>query len=124
MNGGNVWESNPPRMVLAPSTGFEVREGHQSPCAPAGVFIANQTSGNIPVVVKYQDFRNESAFSVLLLPPAYETWFNDPAEFRVTGQYSCSETLIAGMITHERTCENEISFFLTIKFQKDQIPFS
>ncbi len=30
-----MWESNPPRVVLAPSTGFEVREGHQSPCAPA-----------------------------------------------------------------------------------------
>ncbi len=32
--GGNVWESNPPRMVLAPDAGFEVREGHQSPSAP------------------------------------------------------------------------------------------
>jgi hypothetical protein len=30
-----VWESNPPRVVLAPDVGFEVREEHQLPSAPA-----------------------------------------------------------------------------------------
>jgi hypothetical protein len=29
--GGSVWESNPPCRLLAGNTGFEVREGHQSP---------------------------------------------------------------------------------------------
>ena len=29
MNGGSAWESNPPGTVLAPHTGFEVREAHQ-----------------------------------------------------------------------------------------------
>ncbi len=33
--GGNVWESNPSGVVSAPDAGFEVREGHQSPSAPA-----------------------------------------------------------------------------------------
>jgi hypothetical protein len=28
-NGGSAWESNPPGTVLAPHTGFEVREPHQ-----------------------------------------------------------------------------------------------
>ncbi len=28
-NGGSAWESNPPARVLAPHTGFEVREPHQ-----------------------------------------------------------------------------------------------
>jgi len=28
-NGGSAWESNPPGTVLAPHTGFEVREAHQ-----------------------------------------------------------------------------------------------
>jgi len=27
--GGSAWESNPPGTVLAPHTGFEVREAHQ-----------------------------------------------------------------------------------------------
>ncbi len=27
--GGSAWESNPPRTVLTPYTGFEVREPHQ-----------------------------------------------------------------------------------------------
>ena len=27
--GGSAWESNPPGTVLAPHTGFEVREPHQ-----------------------------------------------------------------------------------------------
>ncbi len=27
--GGSAWESNPPKTVLAPYTGFEVRELHQ-----------------------------------------------------------------------------------------------
>ena len=54
--GGNVWESNPPRMVLAPNTGFEVREGHQSPCAPAGVFTGNKHLAIFSFDVKYPDF--------------------------------------------------------------------
>ena len=29
--GGSVWESNPPCHLLGGNTGFEVREGHQSP---------------------------------------------------------------------------------------------
>jgi len=29
INGGSAWESNPPGTVLAPHTGFEVREAHQ-----------------------------------------------------------------------------------------------
>jgi hypothetical protein len=29
LNGGSAWESNPPARVLAPHTGFEVREPHQ-----------------------------------------------------------------------------------------------
>ena len=28
-DGGSAWESNPPGTVLAPHTGFEVREPHQ-----------------------------------------------------------------------------------------------
>ena len=31
LNGGNVWESNPPCPLVAGNTGFEVQEGHQSP---------------------------------------------------------------------------------------------
>ena len=30
MLGGSAWESNPPGTVLAPHTGFEVRELHQT----------------------------------------------------------------------------------------------
>ena len=30
-NGGSAWESNPPTRLLTRYTGFEVREGHQSP---------------------------------------------------------------------------------------------
>ena len=30
MFGGSAWESNPPGTVLAPHTGFEVRELHQT----------------------------------------------------------------------------------------------
>ena len=30
-NGGSVWESNPPCPFVTGNTGFEVREGHQSP---------------------------------------------------------------------------------------------
>ena len=29
--GGSAWESNPPTRLLTQYTGFEVREGHQSP---------------------------------------------------------------------------------------------
>ena len=29
LDGGSAWESNPPGTVLAPHTGFEVREPHQ-----------------------------------------------------------------------------------------------
>jgi len=28
-DGGSAWESNPPAKLLAPRTGFEVREPHQ-----------------------------------------------------------------------------------------------
>ena len=31
VNGGSVWESNPPCPLLAGNTGFEVQEGHQNP---------------------------------------------------------------------------------------------
>ena len=31
LNGGNVWESNPPCPFVTGNTGFEVQEGHQSP---------------------------------------------------------------------------------------------
>ena len=29
--GGRMWESNPPRMLLTPHTGFEDQEAHQLP---------------------------------------------------------------------------------------------
>ena len=29
--GGSAWESNPPRTLLEPATGFEVQEGHRNP---------------------------------------------------------------------------------------------
>lgn len=45
--GGNVWESNPPGVVQAPGAGFEVREGHQSPSAPA--LGGNQLLSEFPV---------------------------------------------------------------------------
>jgi len=31
--GGSAWESNPPRTLVAPHTGFEVRGTHQDPSA-------------------------------------------------------------------------------------------
>ncbi len=31
MNGGSVWESNPPCPFVTGNTGFEVQEGHQNP---------------------------------------------------------------------------------------------
>ena len=41
-NGGSAWESNPPRTVLAPHTGFEVREPHQR-----AVHFRIQNIGNV-----------------------------------------------------------------------------
>lgn len=35
-NGGSAWESNPPRTLDAPHTGFEVRGTHQDPSASTG----------------------------------------------------------------------------------------
>ena len=32
--GGSAWESNPPRALLAPPNGFEVREAHRDLSAP------------------------------------------------------------------------------------------
>ena len=32
--GGSMWESNPPRMLLTPHTGFEDQEAHQLPIYP------------------------------------------------------------------------------------------
>ena len=40
-DGGSAWESNPPGTVLAPHTGFEVREPHQ----PAAHFLL-ETDGD------------------------------------------------------------------------------
>jgi len=31
LNGGSVWESNPPCPFVTGNTGFEVQEGHQNP---------------------------------------------------------------------------------------------
>ena len=31
INGGSVWESNPPCPLVVGNTGFEVQEGHQNP---------------------------------------------------------------------------------------------
>ena len=33
-NGGSVWESNPPKTLLVPRNGFEVREAHRDSNAP------------------------------------------------------------------------------------------
>jgi len=32
--GGSVWESNPPKTLLMPPDGFEVREAHRGSYAP------------------------------------------------------------------------------------------
>jgi len=32
--GGSAWESNPPKTLLMPPNGFEVREAHRDPSAP------------------------------------------------------------------------------------------
>ena len=32
--GGSAWESNPPKALLMPPDGFEVREAHQDSSAP------------------------------------------------------------------------------------------
>lgn len=32
--GGNVWESNPPKKLLTPHTGFEDQREHQNPSTP------------------------------------------------------------------------------------------
>ncbi len=32
--GGSVWESNPPKTLLMPPDGFEVREAHRDSSAP------------------------------------------------------------------------------------------
>ncbi len=34
LRGGSMWESNPPRTVMPPATGFEVQETHQDLAAP------------------------------------------------------------------------------------------
>ncbi len=47
-----MWESNPPRMVLAPDVGFEVREEHQLPSAPADVLKIRIFKG----IVKLREF--------------------------------------------------------------------
>ncbi len=33
-SGGSAWESNPPKTLLMPPNGFEVREAHRDPSAP------------------------------------------------------------------------------------------
>ena len=35
--GGSVWESNPPKTLLTPPDGFEVREAHRDSNAPSFV---------------------------------------------------------------------------------------
>ena len=40
--GGSVWESNPPCPFVTGNTGFEVREGHQSPIHSQGLFYIYQ----------------------------------------------------------------------------------
>ena len=32
--GGSVWESNPPKTLLTPPNGFEVRKAHRDSSAP------------------------------------------------------------------------------------------
>jgi hypothetical protein len=44
--GGSAWESNPPGTVLAPHTGFEVRELHQT----AAHFHLNQVGTGTPAM--------------------------------------------------------------------------
>ena len=33
--GGSAWESNPPKTILMPPNGFEVREAHRDSTAPS-----------------------------------------------------------------------------------------
>ena len=35
--GEGMWESNPPRTLLTPHTGFEDQEAHQSPIYPHNI---------------------------------------------------------------------------------------
>jgi len=37
MNGGGVWESNPPQTLFTPANGVEVRGAHRDPNAPTPV---------------------------------------------------------------------------------------
>lgn len=40
-SGGNMWESNPPRKLLTPRTGFEDQKAHQHPSTPKAFYSAN-----------------------------------------------------------------------------------
>ena len=39
-NGGSGWESNPPKTLLMPHDGFEVREAHRDSTAPSFVKLS------------------------------------------------------------------------------------
>ena len=47
--GGSVWESNPPKTLLMPPNGFEVREAHRDLSAPSPkVYIISTWSATKP----------------------------------------------------------------------------
>jgi hypothetical protein len=39
--GGSVWESNPPKTLLMPPNGFEVREAHRNSDAPPATIVSD-----------------------------------------------------------------------------------
>ena len=46
-NGGSVWESNPPKTLLMPPDGFEVREAHRGSYAPLLYILTYNVSGTV-----------------------------------------------------------------------------
>ena len=49
--GGSAWESNPPKTLLMPPDGFEVREAHRDSSAPYTnqVYITNENSAIVGI---------------------------------------------------------------------------
>ena len=65
--GGNVWESNPPSVVLAHRNGFEVREGHQSPIHSLDLH-AHQSPDAFPAVSTSSKRRTDPSLRVTPRP--------------------------------------------------------
>lgn len=63
--GGNVWESNPPKKLLTPHTGFEDQREHQNPSTPETK--QSYHSSELESITNRKEKKKDSAFSGILL---------------------------------------------------------